>query len=137
MDLFKAKFDIFHDILVEEESRRHILAKTDAEFREPSVSELEIKHISPKESFSSLMRKSMEDGKFWYHELIRESFDFDDEFLWTHIAESSTLSSSDLEIPQEELDNFVASKIAELRGYEVAYKAMKAEAEKVKEAKEE
>lgn len=116
MDLFKAKFDIFHDILVDEESRRHILAKTDAEFREPGVSELEIKHISPKESFSSLMRKSMEDGKFWYHELIRESFDFDDEFLWTHIAEISTLSNSDLGIPQEELDNFVASKIAELRG---------------------
>ncbi|KAH8763830.1 hypothetical protein BGZ57DRAFT_768619 [Hyaloscypha finlandica] len=47
-----------------------------------SASELEIQHLSLKESFSSLMRKSIADGKFWYHELIRESFDFDDEFLW-------------------------------------------------------
>jgi len=81
------------------------------------------------------MRKSMADGKFWYHELIRESFDFDDEFLWKQIAESSTLSSSDVEIPQEELDSFVASKMAELREYEVVHEAMIAEAEKAKAEK--
>jgi len=135
MDLFKVKFEIFHGILVEEESKRLMSAKTDAESCERGASELEIQHLSLKESFSSLMRKSMEDGKFWYHELIRESFDFDDEFLWKQIAESSTLSSSDVEIPQEELDSFVASKMAELREYEVAHEAMMAEAEKAKAEK--
>ncbi|KAG9235339.1 hypothetical protein BJ875DRAFT_399272 [Amylocarpus encephaloides] len=130
MDLFKVKFEIFHEILVEEESQRLMSAKTDAESYERGVSELEIQHLSQKESFSGLMRKSLEDGKFWYHELIQESFDFDDEFLWAQIAESSTLSSSDVEIPREELDSFVASKMAELREYEVAHEAMVVEAEK-------
>ncbi|TAQ91380.1 hypothetical protein B7494_g338 [Chlorociboria aeruginascens] len=137
MDLFKVKFEIFHGILVEEESKRFMSVKTDAEFCEQGVSESEIQHLPPKESFSSLMRKSMEDGKFWYHELIRESFDFDDEFLWTQIAQSSTLSSSDVEIPQGGLDSFVASKMAEMREYEVAHEAMMAEAEKAKADKAE
>jgi hypothetical protein len=137
MDLFKVKFEIFHGILVEEESKRLMSAKTDAESCERGASELEIQYLSLKESFSSLMRKSMADGKFWYHELIQESFDFDDEFLWKQIAESSTLSSSDVEIPQEELNSFVASKMAELREYEVAHEAMMAEAEKAKAEKAE
>ncbi|KAL5320767.1 hypothetical protein ACEPPN_011577 [Leptodophora sp. 'Broadleaf-Isolate-01'] len=72
----------------------------------------------------------MEDGKFWYHELIQESFDFDDEFLWKQFTKSSTWSSSDVEIPQEQLDSFVASKMAELHQYEVAHEAMIAEVEK-------
>jgi len=130
MDLFKVKFEIFHGILVEEESKRLMSTKINAESCERGASELEIQHLCLKESFSSLMRKSMADGKFWYHELIRESFDFDDEFLWKQIAESSTLSSSDVEIPQVELDSFVASKMAELREYEGAYEAMMAEAER-------
>jgi len=137
MDLFKVKFKIFHEILVEEESKRLMSTKINAESCERGASELEIQHLSLKESFSSLMRKSMADGKFWYHELIRESFDFDDEFLWKQIAESSTLSSSDVEIPQVELDSFVASKMAELREYEGAHEAMMAEAEKAKAEKAE
>ena len=110
-------------------------AKTNAESCGRGASELEIQHLSLKEGFSNLMRKSMADGRFWYHELIRESFDFDNEFLWKQITESSALSSSDVEIPQEELDSFVASKMAELRKYEVAHEAMMAEAEKVKSEK--
>lgn len=141
MDLFKVKFEIFHGILVEEESKRLMSTKTDTESYERRASALKIPHLSLKESFSSLMRKSMVDGKFWYHELIQESFDFEDKFLWKQIAESSSLTSGDMEIPQKELDSFVASKIAELGEYEVAHEAMMAEAEKaelgkVKEAKE-
>ena len=132
MHLFNVKFEIFHRILVEEESKRLMSAKTNADPCGRGTSELEIQHLSLKEGFSNLMRKSMADGKFWYHELIRESFDFDNEFLWRQIAENSTLSSSDVEIPQEELDSFVASKMAELRKYEVAHEAMMAEAEKAK-----
>ncbi|PVH71816.1 hypothetical protein DL98DRAFT_520862 [Cadophora sp. DSE1049] len=124
MDLFKVKFETFHGILVEEESKRLLLAKIDAEPCERGTTESQIQHLSLGESFSSLMRKSMEDGKFWYHEFIRESFDFDDEFLWKQFAESSTWSSSDMEIPQEELDSFVASKMAELREYEVAHEVL-------------
>ncbi len=135
MDLFKVKFEIFHGILVEEESKRLMSAKTNTQSCERGALALEIQHLSLEESFSSLMRKSMADGKFWYHELIQESFDFDDKFLWKQIVESSTLTSSDMEIPQEELDSFVASKIAELREYEVAHEAMTAEAEKAKAEK--
>jgi hypothetical protein len=132
MDLFKVKFEIFHGILVEEESKRLTSAKTDAEHCETGASELKIQQLSPKESFSSLMRKSMAEGKFWYHELIRESFDFDDEFLWKQIAKSSSVRSSDVEIPEVEVDSFVASKMAELREYKGAHEAMMGEAEKAK-----
>ncbi|KAK0101218.1 hypothetical protein ONS95_012799 [Cadophora gregata] len=135
MDLFKSKFETFHGILVEEESKRFLSAKSDAKLCVGGASELEIQHLSLEESFSSLMRKSMEDGKFWYHELIRESFDFDDEFLWTQVAETSKLSSGDVEIPHEEVDSFVALKMAELHGYEEAYEAMKSEEEEVKAEK--
>ena len=42
-----------------------------------------------------------------------------------------------MEIPQEELDSFVASKMVELHEYEVAHEAMMAEAEKAKAEKAE
>jgi hypothetical protein len=123
MDSFKLKFEIFHKILVEEESKRIVSAKTETESCEQGILEVKIEHPALQESMSSLMRRSMEDGKFWYHELIRESFDFDHKFLWEQIAESSTVSSDDLEIPQEEIDSFVAAKMAELRHYEVENEA--------------
>ncbi|KAG4437463.1 hypothetical protein IFR05_007068 [Cadophora sp. M221] len=49
MDLFKAKFEIFHGILVEEESKRRISAKTDGDSYERAVPELEIQQLSERE----------------------------------------------------------------------------------------
>lgn len=37
------------------------------------------------QKMSTLMCQSMQDGTFWFNELIRESFNFDEEVLWPNI----------------------------------------------------
>jgi len=110
-DLFEPKFELFHRILVEEEARR-------AEVKNHKL-ESPLGELDGKQSLSALMRKAMTDGKFWYHELIRESFDFDDDFLWEKISQTSPLGGlADVEIDKGEMEAFVARKVAVWREYE-------------------
>ena len=110
-DLFEPKFELFHKILVEEETKR-ARAKN-------SMLELSLNEFSRKQSLSTLMRKAMMDGKIWYHELVRESFDFDDDFLWEKISQTSPLgASNDAKICESEMEIFVAGKLAVLEEYE-------------------
>ncbi|KAI9733758.1 MAG: hypothetical protein M1818_007172 [Claussenomyces sp. TS43310] len=67
---YQTKFLIFLKSLEEEEAQREI------EMGE---------EIPPDQKMSILMRQSMEDGKIWFNELIREYFDFDEEVLWLNI----------------------------------------------------
>jgi hypothetical protein len=65
--LYKAKFSIFLKSLEEEEAQRE---------KEMAIT------VPADQRMSTLMRQSMEDGKFWFNELVRESFNFDEEVLW-------------------------------------------------------
>jgi hypothetical protein len=64
--LYKAKFLIFLKSLEEEEAQRE--------------KEMAIK-VPADQRMSILMRRSIEDRRFWFNELVRESFNFDKEVL--------------------------------------------------------
>jgi len=98
--LYKAKFPLFLRALEEEEVRRGT-------------------RLPPEHRMSGLMRRSVEDGKFWFNELIRESFNFDEDVLWPNIELLLQKSGlADVGIPSDqEVEDFVKRKMQDLETY--------------------
>ena len=90
------------------------------------------------QKMSILMRQSMEDGKFWFNELIRESFNFDEEVLWPNIERVLQRGRlAELGIPSEpEVKAFVRRKMEDLNQYKLDLQVLEkkrkeAEAERI------
>jgi hypothetical protein len=120
---YHTKFLIFLRSLEEEEAQRKI------EMGE---------EVPADQKMSILMRQSMEDGKFWFNELIRESFNFDEEVLWPNIERVLKRGGlAELGIPSEpEVKAFVRRKMEDLNQYELDLQALEkkkkeAEAERI------
>ncbi|KAL5332576.1 hypothetical protein BJX70DRAFT_383741 [Aspergillus crustosus] len=81
-------------------------------------------------SMAALMRESMENGRFWFHELIYSCFEAPDSRAWIAIRqhlppidELGTVAGPDVEL-------FVNSKMEQLNQYNVEWTAMKEELDK-------
>lgn len=72
--------------------------------------------VPPDQKMSILIRQSMEDRKFWFNELIRESFNFDEEVLWPNIELLlKKRRLAEVGIPNEtEVEAFVRMKMEDL-----------------------
>ena len=68
----------------------------------------------------------MEDGKFWFNELIRESFNFDEEVLWPNIESILNKEGfAELGIPSEsEVTAFVKRETDGLNQYKLDLQAL-------------
>lgn len=112
--LYKAKFPIFLKSLEEEEAQRE---------KKMAIT------VPADQKMSTLMRQSMEDGKFWFNELVRESFNFDEDVLWPNIE--PLLKKNGLAavgIPSEvEVEAFVKMKMEDLRRYKLDLQVLKDE----------
>jgi hypothetical protein len=108
--LYQQKFLVFLRSLEEEEVQREIEMGS---------------NVRSDEKLSYLMRQSMEDGKFWFNELLRESFNFDEEVLWPNIK----LCLQDRQLEGFEVPNtadveaFVQTKMEDLRQYKIQWQA--------------
>ncbi|KAF7587902.1 hypothetical protein BBP40_006608 [Aspergillus hancockii] len=73
------------------------------------------------------MRESMENGQFWFHELIYSYFELPDSQAWTGVRE--TLPNLDEPRPSDEVD-IAKSNVEQLNRYNVEWAAMKREIDK-------
>lgn len=109
---YQAKFLIFLKSLEEEEVQREIEMG---------------REVPQDQKMSILMRQSMEDGKFWFNELIRESFNFDEDVLWPNIELLlKKRRLAEVGIPDEtEVEAFVRMKMEGLSQYKQDLQALK------------
>lgn len=77
------------------------------------------------ERMSSLMRKSMDDGKFWFHELIYSCFESAGNPAWAAIREIIPNLDELSGISDTELDAFVNDKMEQLRLYDMEWVELK------------
>lgn len=71
------------------------------------------------ERLSSLMRRSMDDGKFWFHELVYSCFESTDNPPWAGIREFIPNFDDLAAVADAELDDFVSGKMEQLDRYNV------------------
>lgn len=81
---------------------------------------------------STLMRCSMESGKFWYENLLRESFDFDGDLLWPNVESFLNARGLGAEIISSEeddgeMDAFIQRKLDDLRLYNLDLQMLKSD----------
>ena len=109
--LYQQKFLIFIKSLEKEEVEREIETGD---------------KVQPDEKLSYLMRQSMQDGKFWFNELLRESFNFDEEVLWPNIKRFIQHPQlQELEIPNDaDVEAFVQTKMEDLHQYKIQWQAL-------------
>ncbi|OCK73946.1 hypothetical protein K432DRAFT_430305 [Lepidopterella palustris CBS 459.81] len=81
--------------------------------------------LKPQEKLSSLMRKSMSDGRFWFHELIYDCFTAVDNSAWKAICDIHPDFEELAPISEPELDRFVRRKMKQLAAYNAEWSAMK------------
>ncbi|KAL4920049.1 kinase-like domain-containing protein [Aspergillus aurantiobrunneus] len=103
--------DMFIEILGEEENKRP----------EPQVP-----------SMATLMRESMEHGRFWFHELLYSCFEPPDTQAWVTIQEHFSSDSDLAKIPTHEMDCFVKDKLKQLDQYNDEWAVMKQEIDRKK-----
>ncbi|KAH9211485.1 kinase-like domain-containing protein [Leptodontidium sp. 2 PMI_412] len=110
---YQTKFLIFLKSLEEAEAQREI-----------DMGE----EVPADQKMSILMRQSMEDGKFWFNELIRETFNFDEEVLWPNIEPLlDERGLADVGIPNEtEVEEFIRMKMEDLSQYKLDLQALEA-----------
>lgn len=101
-------FETFVKILAEEENKR-----------------ADIRH---EPSMASLMEESMNDGKFWFHELVYSCFESPDNRAWNAILERFPNLELETDIPN--MDLFVRAKMKQLGQYTEQWKVMKQEIDK-------
>ncbi|KAH8702851.1 kinase-like domain-containing protein [Phaeosphaeriaceae sp. PMI808] len=95
---YREKFQIFLKSLEDEEAQREIETGTE---------------VLPEEKMSVLMRQSMENGEFWFNEIIRESFNFDEERI------------AGVGVPEQtEVEAFVRIKMRDLSRYKLDLQAL-------------
>ncbi|KFY46464.1 hypothetical protein V495_02450 [Pseudogymnoascus sp. VKM F-4514 (FW-929)] len=79
------------------------------------------------EIMSSLMRKSMDDGKFWFHELVYSCFESPSNPAWAAIREIIPNLDELSGASDTGLSTFVNDKMEQLRLYDVEWTALKEE----------
>jgi hypothetical protein len=79
------------------------------------------------ERMSSLMRKSMDDGKFWFHELVYSCFESASNPAWAAVREIIPNLDELSGVSDTELSTFVSDKMEQLRLYDVEWAALKEE----------
>jgi hypothetical protein len=109
---YQKKFQIFLKSLEDEEAQREIETGTE---------------VQPEEKVSVLMRQSMENGEFWFNEIIRESFNFDEEVLWPNIEIHITREGiAGVGVPEQtEVEAFVTIKMQDLSRYKLDLQELK------------
>ncbi|TIA29420.1 hypothetical protein D6C79_09944 [Aureobasidium pullulans] len=97
---YKENFTIFLQCLCEEEEKRQNQTPED-------------------QRMSTLMRQSLDDGTFWFTQLIQEAFNFDEEILWRNLERAvQERGLLELGVPSEEnVEKFVETKLIELDQY--------------------
>lgn len=105
---YKACLEIFLRELEQEESERN----------------KGLPHFELRETLSGLMRQSMADGKFWYHELLYACFTGAENTAWKAICNMHPDHDELAPISEPELDSFVEKKMDQLREYEAEWNAM-------------
>lgn len=106
-DRYKMLLELFIEILADEEGKRGDTCST------PSI--------------ASLMRESMSDGKFWFHELIYSCFESPDNRAWRTIEEGHSSMSELANIPASEMERFVKNKLEQPEQYKAEWAEMKRE----------
>ena len=103
-DHYKKKLTIFLQCLAEEEERR----QKDTFWERPSDQRM-----------SSLMRQNVEDGTFWFMQLLQEAFNFDEEILGRNLEKVlRERGLLEVGVPNEEdVEKFVEAKLEELNQY--------------------
>lgn len=81
-------------------------------------------------SMAALMRESMEDGRFWFHELIYSCFEAPDSRAWLALRQLLPPIDELATVAGPDVDLFVNSKIEQLNQYNVEWAAMKEELDK-------
>ncbi|KAF2245211.1 hypothetical protein BU26DRAFT_522313 [Trematosphaeria pertusa] len=87
--------------------------------------ELEESRRTQDHRLSNLMRKSLSDGRFWFHELVYGCFTAADNPAWKAICEMLPDISNLASPPQPELDAFVEKKRKQLEVYTAERNAIK------------
>ncbi|THY08716.1 hypothetical protein D6D01_09620 [Aureobasidium pullulans] len=97
---YKENFAIFLQCLGEEEEKRQ-------------------NQIPEDQRMSTLMRQSLDDGTFWFTQLIQAAFNFDEEILWRNLEKAvRERGLLELGVPSEEdVEKFVETKLMELDQY--------------------
>jgi hypothetical protein len=112
---YKSYFQKFVRILEEEESKR--------------VQDVALP-TSKDERMSSLMQQSMDDGKFWFHELVYACFESANNPAWTAIREIIPNLDEFTTVTDTELNAFVQGKMEQLRQYDLEWGIMKEDIDK-------
>ncbi|THV68128.1 hypothetical protein D6D28_06962 [Aureobasidium pullulans] len=75
--------------------------------------------IPEDQRMSTLMRRSLDDGTFWFAQLMQEAFNFDEEILWRNLERAvQERRLLEVGVPSEENDEkFVETKLMELDQY--------------------
>ncbi|KAF2241873.1 hypothetical protein BU26DRAFT_535226 [Trematosphaeria pertusa] len=107
---YNACLEIFLDELKREESERNKVTP----------------QLGLQDGLSDLMRKSMSDGKFWFHELIYDCFTAADNSAWKAICDIYPNTDELAPISEPELDRFVGKKMKQLAAYRADWGAIKA-----------
>ncbi|TIA81986.1 hypothetical protein D6C76_02613 [Aureobasidium pullulans] len=97
---YKENFTIFLQCLGEEEEKRQ-------------------NQIPEDQRMSTLMRQSLDDGTFWFAQLMQEAFNFDEKILWRNL-ERAVQERGLLEVgvpSEEDIEKFVETKLKELDQY--------------------
>ncbi|BDD62831.1 hypothetical protein MAP00_007789 [Monascus purpureus] len=81
-------------------------------------------------SMATLMRESMEDGRFWFHELIYSCFESPDSRAWLALRQLLPSIDELVTVAGPEVEQFVNSKMEQLKQYNVEWAAMKEELDK-------
>ncbi|KAF1989608.1 hypothetical protein K402DRAFT_460956 [Aulographum hederae CBS 113979] len=119
--LYQTKLQLFLQAFEDEEASRE--------------AEGDLSIVSAKR-MSALMEQSMEDGKFWFSEMVLDAFNFDDPDYWSnlerHVADRELLGVG---IPAEsEVEAFVARKLADLEQYNTDLQSLKTTTEEKPDA---
>lgn len=99
---YRKHLDIFLQCLAEEEDKRDLMQWKAQEQR-----------------MSTLMRQYFEDGTFWIVQLLRQSFNFDDEICWQNIEkilDARGLAEVGI-LSEDDIATFVDMKMRELKAY--------------------
>ncbi|KAH6719332.1 hypothetical protein BKA61DRAFT_731786 [Leptodontidium sp. MPI-SDFR-AT-0119] len=113
---YKSYFQKFVRILEDEESKR--------------ARDVAPPPASKDERMSSLLQQSMDDGKFWYHELVYSSFESADNPAWAAIRGIIPNLNDLATVTDTELNAFVEGKMEQLRQYDLEWGIMKEDIDK-------
>lgn len=78
------------------------------------------------DKLSDLMRRSVRDGKFWFHELIYDCFTTAENSAWKAICDVHPDFEELASVAEEDLDEFVGRKMKDLAAYKAEWNSIEA-----------